>query len=150
VPRIVANEPAANFALAIEREAESDAVRPSAEAACFPQRGKFLVCAEKCFLGDVLGVSVITKNAVRDMKNAALIFRDTRAESRVTFPDTFPSIHSRNSIRHAFPRLPRHPDGCKFMHRDWFLAAEYYTQHAVLHELNGMAMKARMRAPVAA
>jgi hypothetical protein len=99
--------------LAIQRQTKGDAIHPSAELFALAERGKLPVRVQECFLRNVLGVRAVPENAISDVKNAALIFTHTHAESG----SAFFGIRSSDQIIHARPRLPKRTNCCKFKHR---------------------------------
>src|SRR5271165_3531336 len=112
VPGVIANQPPPYPALAVERQAEGDAIHPGAKPVGLPKRREFLVRLQKRLLRHILGIRAVPQNAIGDVKYAALVFRHAGAKARLALR----LIRSRDQVIHAFPRLPKHANCCLLQH----------------------------------
>src|SRR6266436_510816 len=83
----------------VQCQPENDPVYPPAKFFRLPERGKFLIGAQKRFLGHILRVGGIAENTVRYLKNAPLILSNALAKSRFGLR----CLGFRNEHTHASP-----------------------------------------------
>src|SRR5216684_6419033 len=83
----------------VQCQSENDPVYPPAKFFRLPQRGKFLIGAQKRFLGHILRVGGIAKDTVGNLKNAPLILTNALAKSRFGLR----CLGFRNEHTHASP-----------------------------------------------
>src|SRR6267378_638957 len=92
----------------VQCQPENDPVYPPAKFFRLPQRGKFLIGAQKRFLGHILRIGGIAENTVGYLKNAPLILSNALAKSRFGLR----CLGFRNEHTHASPCHASLPSLC--------------------------------------